>query len=664
MKHNFAFSVFLPVACLLFVSLGLNAQINNEKPLVTIGNDDLIYFTDVIFTKEGENIAAASSSNTINFYDLSGKQVKQIPAHTKLMRSITQLPSGNYVTASEDKSLKIWTSKAELFRTISNAHNRTVTFAAGSPTGNYIISASEDKTAKIWDISGNLLTTLKGHTDVVNAAAFSADEKFVVTASNDNTIRVWNEKGEYIRTFPKFDAYVRSVQYSPDNRHILLATANEAVLLTHVGKLVVVLSGHSGRVNNAIFSPDGKQILTISDDKTIKLWDLEGKQLQTFLGHKRAVTAAAFSPDGAYIVSASLDNTLKIWRTKPDPNIANMKNVVSATEPVQLTSLADNPLKNSAVSAYTENMTGEEVVERTGKEKTSGGITYVKVADSYAQPSNEKALMPAYFTPTYIPATSSAIFRQFHISQGATDNPPKLWAVIIGIANYNHAQSLRFTKDDAYEFLSFLKSPEGGAVPDEQIVKLIDAYATKVRIIFEINRILSLAGPNDAVVIYYAGHGIPSGLLPYDYDGYNNVLPYGDIYNMVSKSKAKYKLCIIDACYAGSLSQFAMRGVEDVNDLLKNYYEAYHAASPGTTFLMSSKAEEKSVEYNRLQHGVFSSFLMRGLKGEANQNDDKIITIQELFDYISLGVKTYTNYSQSPTIFGNYDPNMPVGGIR
>ena len=61
-------------------------------------------------------------------------------------------------------------------------------------------------------------------------------------------------------------------------------------------------------------SPDGRRAVSASDDKTLKVWDLEtGRELRTLEGHSDGVTGVAVSPDGRRAVSASYDNTLKVW---------------------------------------------------------------------------------------------------------------------------------------------------------------------------------------------------------------------------------------------------------------------------------------------------------------------------------------------------------------
>ena len=72
--------------------------------------------------------------------------------------------------------------------------------------------------------------------------------------------------------------------------------------------------GHSEEVQSVSFSPDGKQIVSGSEDKTLKIWDAKtGKAVHTMRGHSDIVWSVSFSPDGKQIVSGSEDDTLKLW---------------------------------------------------------------------------------------------------------------------------------------------------------------------------------------------------------------------------------------------------------------------------------------------------------------------------------------------------------------
>lgn len=237
----------------------------------------------------------------------------------------------------------------------------------------------------------------------------------------------------------------------------------------------------------------------------------------------------------------------------------------------------------------------------------------------------------------------------------------KTWALIIGVSSYQHMPALRFPDDDAYRLFAFLKSPQGGAIPDQRIQVLIDEDATRKNILEAMQRLFLQAGPDDLLILYFSGHGIPGAFLPIDYNGSDNLLTHQEIKQMLDRSAAGYKLCLADACHSGGL--LAARGGQ-LPDVLSRYYENLADAQRGTALIMSSKAEETSLESSGLRQGVFSHFLLRGLKGEADQDGDGVIRVQELYSYIGEQVTAYTRYQQSPVIQGNYDQRMPVAVLR
>lgn len=237
----------------------------------------------------------------------------------------------------------------------------------------------------------------------------------------------------------------------------------------------------------------------------------------------------------------------------------------------------------------------------------------------------------------------------------------KIWALIIGVSSYRHMPVLRFPDDDAYRLFAFLKSPQGGAIPDERIKILIDEDATRTNITTTMRELFQQAGPDDLVVLYFSGHGLPGAFLPIDYDGTSNLLYHSEVRQILDESNAGYKLCLADACHSGSL--LAARGGE-LPTLLNKYYENLTSARKGTALVMSSKSEETSLESSGLRQGVFSHFLLRGLKGEADEDRDGIVRVQELYEFVEENVRAYTGNLQSPVIKGDYDERMPVAVMR
>jgi WD40 repeat protein len=106
--------------------------------------------------------------------------------------------------------------------------------------------------------------------------------------------------------------------FHPDGKRIVTASDDETARLWNAGsgkQIGEPLSGHTARVQSVAFSPDGKRIVTASVDRTARLWDVEsGKQIgEPLSGHRTALFSAAFSPDGKRIVTASFDETARLW---------------------------------------------------------------------------------------------------------------------------------------------------------------------------------------------------------------------------------------------------------------------------------------------------------------------------------------------------------------
>lgn len=236
----------------------------------------------------------------------------------------------------------------------------------------------------------------------------------------------------------------------------------------------------------------------------------------------------------------------------------------------------------------------------------------------------------------------------------------KIYAVVIGISSYPHLKSLKYSDDDAYQMYAFLRSPQGGAVKDNQIKLLIDEAATKENILAAMNEITDKADSNDVIFVYYSGHGLEGKFLPIDFNGHSNYLAHQQVTHILNKSSAKHKICIADACHSGSL--LASRSPNLKNDL-KSYYNQLNSSNGSTAFIMSSKKEELSLEAHGLRQGVFSHYILRGLKGEADRNQDQWITVNELFSFVEKGVNGFTQGMQTPILFGDFDSRIPIGMV-
>jgi hypothetical protein len=235
-----------------------------------------------------------------------------------------------------------------------------------------------------------------------------------------------------------------------------------------------------------------------------------------------------------------------------------------------------------------------------------------------------------------------------------------IYSLIVGASRYEHFESLKYTDDDAYRVYAFLRSPEGGAVPEDHIRLLIDESAIADNIYKSLDEIIAMAGPDDVVLGYLAGHGLQGFFVPTDSDGYKNRVEYEEIKSRLAGCEAHQKLVIADACYSGSLLAAKTPMFESV-DL---FYKKLAASGGGTAFLLSSKSEEYSLESQGLRQGIFSHFLIKGLEGQADRNADKMVTLDELYSFVYEKVRTYSQNMQTPVLAGDADREMPLASLR
>ncbi len=109
---------------------------------------------------------------------------------------------------------------------------------------------------------------------------------------------------------------VNSAYFSPDGRAIVTASDDGTAVVWDAldGKPRYVLDEHSEQVNSAIFSPDGHYIVTAGTDEVAIVWDaLTGRWFRYLQGHRARINSAAFSPDTRLIVTASADGTAMLW---------------------------------------------------------------------------------------------------------------------------------------------------------------------------------------------------------------------------------------------------------------------------------------------------------------------------------------------------------------
>ena len=232
---------------------------------------------------------------------------------------------------------------------------------------------------------------------------------------------------------------------------------------------------------------------------------------------------------------------------------------------------------------------------------------------------------------------------------------PRIFAVVVGIADYEGSLAdLQYSDDDARLFFNHLHSALPSEMAAGKSVLLLNRDATLNNITNALQSIFSLSTENDFIIFYFSGHGSPGSFCPTDYT--QQLLNHSVVRNFFVKSKARYRVCIADACFSGSIGNGD--NAFTVPSAMSEFSDSRLAV------IMSSKPNQTSLETSRLQQGVFSYYLVNGLKGKADLNNDSYITMGELFIYTKSSVAHSTNGDQVPVVFGKELNRIPLTRIK
>jgi len=162
-----------------------------------------------------------------------------------------------------------------------------------------LVSASHDRTIRVWDPkTGRCEKTLRGHGDIIVALSRVGSEGLFASVAEDKTVRIWN----------------LSLQESPAGSGGRFGSCVMTILLCPS----MTTEAHKSWVRCIAGSPDGHSLLTGSDDKDLRRWSLQGKCRSVYQGHRDAVyaVATALSPVGLgedVVLSGGRDGDVRVW---------------------------------------------------------------------------------------------------------------------------------------------------------------------------------------------------------------------------------------------------------------------------------------------------------------------------------------------------------------
>ena len=306
-----------------------------------------IIYETAIFNYNDQEII--SGGELIQVWNLKGRGLKKFQRNTYIER-IRLSPDGQYIASiNSDQTITLWDYRTGKKLKISPKFKDRILSISFTSDGKNIVLGGE-KGVFIWDINKQKLTRfeeeyarfidsqimqhLRSMTFAYPPATFygihvSPDKRFIASADSYGTAKFWNIDGTFIKSIPeksyselgaakesKQERLFFDMDFSPNGNLVAVTDIDNTVKIYKIeadDTPVATLQGHLAPINSVKFSPDGKFILTGSNDRTIKLWNVDGTEQATFRGHSDSIYTAIFSPNGQMIASASRDGIVKIW---------------------------------------------------------------------------------------------------------------------------------------------------------------------------------------------------------------------------------------------------------------------------------------------------------------------------------------------------------------
>jgi WD40 repeat protein len=279
------------------------------------------------FSPDGKQLAASGGAeNSVSFWDVNTRKEKRWKI-SHWASALAFSPEGGTLAVGQwDARITLWDLKAGKVVHELQGHQGPVMAIAYAPGGKALVSGSPDQTARWWDPTEApplQRTVTHGHTSGVNVLCFSPEARWLVSASTnayDRSVRCWDLGSKGLVTDRDLNlegalSYPTATIISPDGKTLAVAGG-----IPPEGRLIQLREfpsgrertrwkAHEGHIHALVFTPDGRQLLSASDDKTLKLWDVATRQLvRQFTGHTTPIRCLALSPDGRLALSGAGDS--------------------------------------------------------------------------------------------------------------------------------------------------------------------------------------------------------------------------------------------------------------------------------------------------------------------------------------------------------------------
>jgi WD40 repeat protein/uncharacterized caspase-like protein len=670
------------------------------------GHSDIV--SSLAYSPDGRNLVSVGRDKTVRLWYVQGLQlvwsVKDESNDLQTSVAVAFSPDGTVVASGNTSgAIKLWDAKrGMLLRTMTGQLNDWMSLAF-SPDGKLIASGAIpsalvfgdhrlenlDTAVKVWEVaSGKLLYNLQGqrgvdYSVIFNCVTFSGDGQSLAAGGVDGSIKIWDVKsGRVLRQFVGGKAPSNHLLFSRNGKMLIAGSEDSTTKLWSLETGTLMASFLASGDEWLVVTPDGLF------DGTVNAWSKIQWRFSSGL--------MDIAPVEAFFNEFFYPNLLaEIWDGKKPRAVQSISQKDRRQPQIRL-ALADGKIVSSARTVRVKIEVIEAPVDKDHSAGSgaydvrlfrNGSLVHVWRGD-VLQGKGGKTILE---TDVRIVAGENSLtayaFNRDNIKSGDTTlmvtgseslkRPGIAYVLTIGINNYaNPKYNLRYATADAISFGEEFSRQQSrlARFSDVEVIPLFDQNATRGNILLALKRLAGVdisplpatapsslskikpVQPEDAVVIYYAGHGTAQAnrffLIPHDlgYNGSRTQLGNSALLTILTHSisdrdlekalegvDAGHLLLVIDACNSGQAleAEEKRRGPMNSKGLAQLAYEK------GIYILTAAQSYQAALETSQLGHGYLTYVLTEeGLKSTVAdaQPQDGAITVREWFDYAAARV--------------------------
>ena len=268
-------------------------------------------------------LLVAFSSGSFSLYELpSFTLIHALSVSSSSLSAVAVSPSGAWLAVASRGagSLLVWEWQSESYVLRQQGHASAVAALAFSPDGAYTATGGDDGRVKLWHAQrGFCFKTFAHHSAPVSDVAFAPSNNVLFSASADGAVHAYDlVRYRLFRTFTPPTPCQLSCMALDGAGELVMAGSTDPfdvfVFSVQSGRLLDVLSGHSGPISGLAFSSALSLVLSSSWDGSVRLWDpFEGRGCVDVLAHDSDVLCLALSPSGQSVAAALLNGSVSVW---------------------------------------------------------------------------------------------------------------------------------------------------------------------------------------------------------------------------------------------------------------------------------------------------------------------------------------------------------------